>query len=250
MSSTWAQVRGEVAQDVRYSLRALGANRAFAAIAILTFAVGVGATTAIFSVVNATLLRPLPFREPSQLSSVFLRMPVQYGSGEIDMVWSYPKFRAFAATQSAYSEMAPHIAESFTIGTTDGADVVRGESVGASYFNILGIGPASGRFFDRGEDRPTGGDRVVVISDGFWRERFGASPTAIGGRVEIGGSPYTIVGIAPPGFRGLSGSAQLWALYTATRTPPSLQIASMHQFEIVARLAPSVTQNAARSVMV
>src|SRR5262245_5971430 len=94
-------LRAELAQDVRYALRSLNANRAFAAIAILTFAVGVGATTAIFSVVNATLIRPLPFRDPSRLSSVFLRMPVQYGSGEIDMVWSYPKYRAFASSQTS-----------------------------------------------------------------------------------------------------------------------------------------------------
>src|SRR6476661_8677731 len=194
----------ELKQDVRYSLRTLGANRAFAAIAILTFAVGVGATTAIFSVVNATLVRPLPFREPSRLASLFLRMPVQYGSGEIDMVWSHPKYRALLAAQRSFAELSPNIAEAFTIGTPDGADVVRGESVGAAYFHILGINPLAGRFFTPAEDRATGGDRVVVLGDGFWRERFAASPAAIGGRLEINGASYTIIGVAPPSFHGLS----------------------------------------------
>src|SRR6185369_3824992 len=180
-----------------------------------TFAIGVGATTAIFSLVNATLIRPLPYREPDRLMSLFLRMPVQYGSGEIDMVWSYPKYATLLQTQRVFAELSPHIAENFTIGTPDGAELVRGESVGARYFEILGIVPASGRFFNDAEDRATGGDRVVVISDGFWRERFSGSSSAIGGRVEIGGNSYTIIGIAPPGFRGMTGAAQLWPLYTA-----------------------------------
>src|SRR6476661_10153465 len=111
----------ELKQDVRYSLRTLGANRAFAAIAILTFAVGIGATTAIFSVVNATLLRPLPFREPQRLVSLFLRMPVQYGSGEIDMVWSYPKYQTFLSASRTFGDAAIHVADAFTVGSDDGA---------------------------------------------------------------------------------------------------------------------------------
>jgi predicted permease len=244
-----SSLAAEVKQDVHYALRNLRSHRAFAAIAILTFAVGIGATTAIFSVVNATLLRPLPFREPQRLVSLFLRMPVQYGSGEIDMVWSYPKYQAMLAAQTITSEAALHIAESFTVGTPEGAEIVRGESVGADYFRILGINPSSGRFFDRAEDRASGGERVAILGDGFWRDRFGAAPSAIGSRIEIGGNAYTIIGVAPRGFRGLSGGAQIWALYTATRTPVSLQQNSMHQFQVVARLAPGVTPAAARAAM-
>jgi putative ABC transport system permease protein len=239
----------EAVQDVHYALRNLRFNRAFAAIAILTFAVGIGATTAIFSVVNATLFRPLPFREPERLVSLFLRMPVQFGSGEIDMVWSYPKYQAMLGAQSVTTETALHIAESFTVGTQDGAEIVRGESVGADYFSILGISPTSGRFFDTHEDRASGGERVAVLSDGFWRQRFGGAPTAIGSRIEIAGSAYTIVGVAPAGFRGLSGHARIWALYTATRTPQALMQPNMHQFQVIARLAPGVTPTAAKSAI-
>ena len=111
----------DLRHDIRYTRRMLRSNPGFAAIAILILAVGIGATTAIFSVVNATLLRPLPFREPDRLMSVFLRMPVQYGSGEIDMVWSYPKYESFLTVQRTFSDAAIHDADAFTVGDADGA---------------------------------------------------------------------------------------------------------------------------------
>ena len=155
----------DLRHDIRYTRRMLRSNPGFAIIAILILAIGIGATTAIFSVVHATLLRPLPFRESDRLMSVFLRMPVQYGSGEIDMVWSYPKYQAFLQAQRTFSETAIHVADAFTVTTDDGADRVLGESVSAKYFSILGMQPQRGRFFLDSEDRASGGDRSVVISD-------------------------------------------------------------------------------------
>ena len=102
------------------------------AIAILTFAIGVGATTAIFSCRQCHALSVhFRFRQPDQLMSLFLRMPVQFGSGEIDMVWSYPKYETLLRSQHAFSELSPHVADSFTLATPDGSELVRGESVGA-----------------------------------------------------------------------------------------------------------------------
>ena len=155
----------DVRHDIRYTRRMLRSNPGFAAIAILILAVGIGATTAIFSVVNATLLRPLPFREPDRLMSVFLRMPVQYGSGEIDMSWSYPKYQTFLATRRTFSDAAIHAADALTVGTDDGAERVLGESVSAHYFSILGLTPQRGRLFLDNADRPTGGARSIHISD-------------------------------------------------------------------------------------
>src|SRR5262249_18823567 len=129
----------DLRQDIRYTRRMLRSNPGFAAIAILILAVGIGATTAIFSVVNATLLRPLPFREPNRLMSLFLRMPVQYGSGEIDMTWSYPKYQVFLTAQRMFSDAAIHVADAFNVSTDDGAERVLGESVSARYFSILGL---------------------------------------------------------------------------------------------------------------
>jgi predicted permease len=236
--------------DIRYTRRMLRSNPGFAAIAILILAVGIGATTAIFSVVNATLLRPLPFRDPERLMSMFLRMPVQYGSGEIDMVWSYPKYQAFLTSNRTFADAAIHVADAFTVGTDDGAERVLGESVSARYFSILGLRPQRGRFFLDTEDRPSGGDRSIVISDAYWRERFGATASALGRTVELNGQRYVIIGIAPAAFAGMSGNARLWPLYTAVRGVSNLQSPTTHQFEVVARLKPGVTPAAAKSDMV
>src|SRR5215218_6858763 len=240
----------DLRHDIRYTRRMLRSNPGFAAIAILILAIGIGATTAIFSVVNATLLRPLPFREPDRLMAVFLRMPVQYGSGEIDMVWSYPKYQTFLASNRTFSDAAIHVPDAFTVGTDDGAERVLGESISAKYFSILGVAPRRGRFFLDSEDRPTGGDRSIVISDAYWRERFGAAESALGSMLEVNGQRYAIVGIAPPGFVGMSGTARLWPLYTAIRGLPTLQSAATHQFEVVTRLTPGVSAAAARTDMV
>jgi putative ABC transport system permease protein len=244
-----ASLLEDLRQDIRYTRRMLRSNPGFAIVAILILAVGIGATTAIFSVVNATLLRPLPFREPDRLMSVFLRMPVQYGSGEIDMVWSYPKYQAFLNAQRTFSDAAIHVADAFTITTDDGADRVLGESVSARYFSILGLQPQRGRFFLDAEDRPAGGDRSVVISDGYWREQYGGAESAVGSTLDLNGRRYTIVGIAPAGFSGMSGSARVWPLYTAVRGLSSLQSAVTHQFEVVTRLTPGATPAAAKSDM-
>ena len=240
----------DLRQDIRYTRRMLRSNPGFAAIAILILAVGIGATTAIFSVVNATLLRPLPFREPDRLMSIFLRMPVQYGSGEIDMVWSYPKYQAFLSAQRTFAETAIHVADAFTVGGDDGSERVLGESVSARYFTILGLTPERGRFFLDAEDRPTGGDRSIIISDAYWRDRFGAAESTLGSTLEVNGQRYAIIGIAPPGFSGLSGNARLWPLYTAIRGLQTLQSATTHQFDVLGRLMPGTTVAAARTDIV
>jgi predicted permease len=240
----------DLRHDIRYTRRMLWSNPGFALIAILILAVGIGATTAIFSVVNATLLRPLPFREPNRLMSVFLRMPVQYGAGEIDMVWSYPKYQTFLSSQRSFAEAAIHVADAFTVASDDGAERVLGESVSARYFSILGLVPQHGRFFLDAEDRPTGGDRSIVISDAYWRERYGGAESAIGSLIELNGQRYTIVGVTPPGFSGMSGNARVWPLFTAVRGLSTLQSATTHQFEVVARLTPTATAAAAKTDMV
>jgi len=240
----------DLRHDIRYARRMLRSNPGFAAIAILILAVGIGATTAIFSVVNATLLRPLPFREPDRLMAVFLRMPVQYGSGEIDMTWSYPKYQAFLSAQRTFSDAAIHIVDAFNISTDDGAERVLGESVSARYFSILGLTPERGRFFLDSEDRPTGGDRSIVLSDAYWRERYGGAESALGGVIEVNGFRYTIVGVAPPGFAGMSGTARLWPLFTAVRGLSTLESSTTHQFDVVARLTTNATVSAAKTDMV
>jgi predicted permease len=140
--------------------------------------------------------------------------------------------------------------DAFNVSTDDGAERVLGESVSAKYFSILGLMPQRGRFFLDVEDRPTGGDRSIVLSDGYWRERYGGAESAVGSVIEVNGFRYTIVGVAPPGFAGMSGTARLWPLFTAVRGLSTLQSATTHQFEVIARLTPSATVAAAKSDMV
>jgi putative ABC transport system permease protein len=233
-------------QDLQYAARTLSRSPGFSLLTILIWAVGVGTTIAMFSIVYATLIKPLPFREPEKLMSVFLRMPAQAGVGEIDMVWSYPKYQAFTSEQTAFEQHALHMNESFIVRRQDATEAISGESISAAYFGILGIRPQLGRDFLETEDRATGGERFVMISDSFWREWFAASNNAIGQGLIIGNVNYTVIGVLPPGFRGLTGNARIWTLYTANRSVEALRSAGAHQFEVVARLAPGQSAMSAK----
>ena len=235
--------------DARLSLRSLRLNRAFASIAILTVAIGIGATTAIFSVVNAALLRPLPFRDSEHLMSVYLRMPVEAGARTIDMDWSYPKYLTFQRVQRGFDDVALHLTDAVTVGGPDGAERVVGELVSAHYLPLLGVRPSRGRFFLESEDSPSGGIRSVVISDGMWRVRFGGDASILGRTIQINGNPYTIIGVAPAGFSGMSGTATLWALYTAVRSVESLQSSGTHQFEVLAHRRAGTSVDAAKQAV-
>jgi hypothetical protein len=236
-------------QDVAYAIRVLRANPAFTIVAVLTLAVGIGANAAIFSVVDAALLRPLPFREPDRLMTASLRMPVQYGPRVVDMSWSYPKARAFREVQRAFDDASLHLPDALTVGGADGAERVPGEVVEASYFRILGVGAVHGRVFSDEEDQAGGGAPVVLIGDAYWRRRFSGQLGVIGSRVDINGRPFTVVGVLPAGFRGLSGNSDLWALITSVRSRGVLTGAGVHQFEMIARLRPGVTPGQAKDAV-
>jgi predicted permease len=236
-------------QDIAYALRMLRANPAFTIVAVLTLAVGIGANAAIFSVVDAALLRPLPFREPDRLMTASLRMPVQYGPRMVDMSWSYPKSQAFRDVQRTFAAASLHLAEAFTVGGAEGAERVPGEVVEASYFRILGVGAAHGRLFADEEDLPAGGAPVVLVSDSYWRRRFSGELGVLGSRVYVNGRPFTVVGVLPPEFRGLSGNSDLWALITSVRSRGVLIGAGVHQFDMIARLRPGVSSGQAKDAI-
>jgi len=236
-------------QDVLYALRVLRANPAFTVVAVLTLAVGIGANAAIFSVVDAALLRPLPFREPDRLMTASLRMPVQYGPRVIDMTWSYPKSRTFREVQRAFADVSLHRPEALTVGGADGAERVHGEIVEAAYFRILGVGAAHGRLFADEEDRPAGGAPVVLISDGYWQRRFSRELGVLGSRIEVNGRPFTVIGVLPREFRGLSGNSDLWALITSVRSRGVLTGVTTHQFQMIGRLQPGITSAHAKEAV-
>ena len=235
--------------DVRYAWRGLIARPGFTASAVATLAIGVGASTAIFGVVDGAMLRPLPFAAPDRIMSLALRMPIRASAQTVDMVWSYPKFALFRDRQTAFSALALHDPETVVVSGPDGAERVSAEMAGAAYFDVLGVHPARGRSYTPAEDRVGGDNAVVVIGDGFWRTRFGGRPDAIGQRVTVNGTPCTVVGIMPAGFTGLSGDAELWMPVPLARPADALRAPDMHNMELVGRLRPGVTAARAQAAV-
>jgi predicted permease len=205
---------GTLIQDVKYGLRMLAKNPGFTAVAILTLALGIGANTAIFSVVNSVLLLPLAYREPQQLYLVREIVP------ELSQTYptfpaNLPNFRVWQRECHSFAEVA--IVEPFNMTLTgDGeAEQISGGRASANLFDVLGIAPELGRTFLPEEDTP-GKDHVVMLTNSFWRDRFHGDPTIVGRSITLDGKSFQVVGILPASFRFTKG-AQFGAL---TEFPP------------------------------
>jgi len=191
--------------DARLALRALRQNPVFTLVALTTLALGLGATTAIFSVVNAVLLEPLSIAEPSRV--MYLRES------------RLPQFPSFSISPGNYLtwrretktfETMGAATSSFLILTGHGdPERLRADRVTSEMFPMLGASPVAGRYFLPSEDKP-GGDAVAVLSEGLWRRRFGADPSAIGRSITLSGQPYTVIGVAPQSLTAVLGESQLW----------------------------------------
>jgi len=184
-----------LAQDFRYGVRMLARNPGFTVVAVLTLALGIGANTAIFSVVNGVLLNPLPCWQPDQLVALYT------GASEGDRdISSYPNFLDWAHDNRSFSELAAYRSDSFNLAGMGEPERVPAEMVSASFFPLLGVQPILGRTFLRNEDQ-LGAAPVVLISGGFWKRKFGSSPGALGKVLTLNGVTYTIVGVISPSFR-------------------------------------------------
>ena len=188
-------------QDVRYGARALWKSPGFTAVAVLAVALGVGANTAIFSVVNTVLLRALPYENSERLVTLYTgRNPNAPPQGPL----SYPDLLDYRAQVSSFEYLAGYqgIGTVMSLGQGDEPERVRGVEVMADLFPALGVRPARGRTFTREED-VEGGPPVIVISDGLWRRRFGSDPDIVGREVKLGlaGRAATVIGVMPPGFK-------------------------------------------------
>jgi putative ABC transport system permease protein len=222
-------------QDLRYAVRALRKQPGFTMTAVLTLALGVGANVAIFAVVNAILYKPLPFLDPDRLMSVTMQAPDRETPGVFSRApWSYPKYLAFREQQQAFASTAIFMDNDWNITGTSSPDVVSGELVESTYFEVLGIAPEHGRTFTADETRTPGSAPLVVLSAGFWQRRFGGDPAAIGGTIGLNGVPHTIVGIMPARVRGLTGLAEVWVPVT-TLSAANLGEAYDHSYWMVAR---------------
>src|SRR5499426_2190781 len=181
-------------QDLRYGARMLLKKPGFTLIAVITLALGIGANTAIFSVVTAVVLRPLPYRDPDRLVHAYRMQPPVERSPV-----SVPAYLDFAAQQQVFESFAAHHGETFNLTDVDQAERVIGRRVTANFFELFGVSPARGRFFLL-EDDNADSARVAVISDGLWRRRFGGDDHAVGQTIKLNGEAYTVVGVAPPQF--------------------------------------------------
>lgn len=228
-----------VKQDIHYAARGLIRRPAFTAVSVLTLAIGVGATTAIFSAVNVLLLRPLPYARPNELMKISLFVPAQGDYPRTDMGWSYPMFTMFRDAQRPFSDMTVYRPLPHTLTSGD-AERVTGEYVGAAYLRVLGLSPSRGRDFDRALDAFAPAPHEVIVSYVLWQRRFNADPSIIGRTIGIDGEPWTIIAVGPRDFRGLSGQADL--LLPATTQPAAQMGPQWFNHSLVARRRPNVTE--------
>ncbi len=223
-------------QDLRYAARCFARRPGFTVVAVLTLAIGIGGTTAMFSAVNALLFHPLPYAAPEQLMAVSLTAPAMGGMrAHDDMPWSYAKYRVFRGAQSSFSNISLYMARDFTV-TGGEAKLVQGEFVGARYLRTLGLAPAWGRDFDPAIDAHPGAERQVIISYALWQRRYNADSAVIRKTLDMDGKPYVVIGVAPAGFPGLTGHADVFVPIT-TRPADDLSDdqAEDHEFFMVVR---------------
>jgi predicted permease len=193
----WVETLGH---DLRYGVRMLAKNPGFTAVAVLTMALGIGANTAVFSIVNGVLLNPLPFWQPDQLVAVYS------GTSEGERgTSSYPNFLDWVHDNRSFSALAAYRPDSFNLAGAGDPERVPAEMVSASFFPLLGVRPILGRNFLPNEDQ-LGAPPVVLISGGFWKRRFGSSPSALGKTLTMNGTTYVIVGVIPGNFQYAGGN--------------------------------------------
>jgi putative ABC transport system permease protein len=231
-----------LAQDARYALRTLRRDFGFAAVVVLTLAVGIGLNTAVFSVVRAVLLDPLPYREPDRLVMVWSEFRAQ---GIQDASSGYANVLELKAQARSFEDLATFDPISLTLAGGAWPEKISGVQASANFFSVLGVAPALGRAFSREEER--GRAAVVVLSDGLWRRRFGGSPGVLGRTIEIGGAPFQVIGVMPPDFAFPDEGSQLWLPQTVfTDFAAARTGRGAGSWRVVGRLKPGVTLPAAR----
>lgn len=225
--------------DVRYAIRTAAKRPGFTATAVATLAVGIGVTSALFSVVNAVLLRPLPFVEADALVAVGT---TPSGGGASRSGTSYPDFVDYREqAKRSFEDLAALRTYGYMLATPAGAEPIRGARVSGGFFEILRARAAIGRTFTRDEDRP-GGPRLAVIGHDLWQRRFGGDTAVAGRAATISGESYTILGVMPPGFRFPLeiGDAEIWTPLSE-EDEDSRKERGMHYLDLVGRLRPNAS---------
>ena len=230
-------------QDIRYGLRLLGKSPGFTAVIVLTLALGIGANTALFSVVDAVLLRPLPYQQPAQLVAVKVDMP---GANLVDLGMSQPELDNFQKDSGVFEQISAVWPISANITGREKPERVEANAVSTNYFTLLGVKPALGRVFNAGDSRE-GFSEGAVISDSLWHKMFGGNPNVLGTSFRLDTDLYTIVGIMPPEFRHpgrtLGQDVEVWvaAGFAAAPFPKPPVRAQRFIPGAIARLSPGLS---------
>lgn len=236
-------------QDLRYGLRTMARSPGFTAVAILTLALGIGSNTAIFSVANAVLLRPLPFYEPDRLMQVWHTPPQTSFPGIPTFAVSPANFLDWRSQNQTFEDMAAYGFGRYTFTGTGHPEAIRMVAATNGLFSILRAKPQLGRVFISGEGEP-GRDHEVILSSGLWRNRFAANPDIVGKNIELNGQAFTVVGIMEPGFEFPISSdpddrPQMWK--PLAWSDQQRAIREDHNFGVIARLKPGVTLKQAQA---
>jgi predicted permease len=232
-----------LAQDVRFALRMLLKSPAFAIIAVLTLALGIGANTALFSVVNGVLLNPLPYAQSGQLVAINERNGTQPQAPI-----SYLNFLDWQSQNSTFSSMAMYRHEDYNFTGHGPAQRVNGFMISAQFLATLGVHPALGRDFNPSDDR-LGAAPIVLLSDGFWHRQFGGSPTVLGKVITLNGADYTVVGILPPSFLFYGTDRDVYIPLGQWNDPSFRDRRVDESAHAIGRLKPGVTLGQARGDM-
>ena len=226
-------------QDLRYAFRTLIKKPGFALIAVMTLALGIGGSTAIFTVVDAALLRGLPYKSPDQLYHLWERQPQKDFS---QREFSYPDYQDYQKNQ--VFDIAAYTGGGGILSGRGEPERVFSPSATANFFSLLGVEPVIGRTFQPGDDKP-GNPLVTVLTYGMWQRRFGGDPHVIGQSLTLNGESYTVVGVLPASFQFALRSADLWRPYQPTEAQLTRRF--MHGTNIIGRLKPGTTLEQAQS---
>src|SRR5579864_1037753 len=195
---------GTLIQDIRYGLRVLVKNPGFTAVAILSLALGIGANTTIFTVVNAVLLNPLPVQDSSRLVEMdTVDSKTSIGAANATKLgMSWPNYRDYRDKSAVFSGLSVFTFGGLTLSGLGDPKQIGGQLVSANYFDILGVKPAIGRTFFPDEDQKPGGNQVAVLSYALWTHQFGSDRGVLGKALTLNSVPYTVIGVAAPEFKG------------------------------------------------
>jgi putative ABC transport system permease protein len=236
-------------QDIRFGLRMLAKNGAFTFVALLTLALGIGANTAIFTVVNSIVFRPLPYSAPQQLVGVWTKDLKRPGSQHPA---SMPNFRDWQQQSQLLSGLAAYAFNRFHVSGNEGPDETRGVFATTNFFEVMGVKPVLGRALQPADER----ERVVVIGDVLWRRRFKADQNILGKTINLNAETFTIVGVMPASFRFPTPDIELWSslapIYTVgskTTTGDWINSRTLNGYRVVGRLKEGVLQEQAQAEM-